>query len=86
MQVIIRKANNEDLSGILQIYNQPDMDNGTVLSKEQAEVIFKKISTYPNYKIFVAVDNKNIIGTFALAIMDNIAHMGTTSGLRSLSI
>jgi len=81
MQIVIRKANNEDLSGILEIYNQPDMDNGKTLSEEQAKVIFKKISTYPNYEIFVAVDDKKIVGTFALAIMDNLAHMGATSGL-----
>lgn len=81
MQVIIREANNVDLSGILDIYNQSDMDNGKALSEEQAKVIFKKISTYPNYKIFVAVDDKEIVGTFALAIMDNLAHMGATSGL-----
>lgn len=81
MQIVIREANNEDLSGILEIYNQSDMDNGMTLSKEQAKVIFEKISTYPNYKIFVAVTDKKIIGTFALAIMDNLAHMGATSGL-----
>lgn len=81
MQVIIREANCEDLLGILELYNQSDMDNGRVLSQEQAEVILKKIATYPNYKVFVAMENGKIIGTFALAIMDNLAHMGATSGL-----
>lgn len=81
MQVMIRQANCEDLIGILELYNQSDMDNGMILSQEQAEIIFKKISTYPNYKVFVALDNEKIIGTFALAVMDNLAHRGATSGL-----
>jgi GNAT superfamily N-acetyltransferase len=81
MKVAIREAVIEDLSSIVELYKQPDMDNGEVLSIEQAEVIFKRISAYPNYKIYVAVDDGKIIGTFALAIMDNLAHMGATSGL-----
>lgn len=81
MPVAIRQANNNDLPYILELYKQPDMDNGAVLSIEQAESIYKRISTYPNYKIFVAEDDGRIVGTFALAIMDNLAHMGATSGL-----
>lgn len=79
--MVIREAKTEDLPNIIQLYKQPDMDNGMTLSLEQAEVIFNKMSTYPNYKIFVAEVGIEIIGTFALAIMDNLAHMGATSGL-----
>lgn len=81
MQVTIKEANCEDLPSILELYKQSDMDNGMVLSQKQAEVIFKRIATYPNYKIFVAIDNGEIVGTFALSIMDNLAHMGAASGL-----
>ena len=81
MEITIREANNEDLPHILELYKQPDMDNGMVLPVEQAEIIFARISTYPNYKIFVAVNNGKIVGTFAMAIMDNLAHMGAASGL-----
>jgi GNAT superfamily N-acetyltransferase len=78
---MIREASTDDLSDIIQLYRQPDMDNGRVLSLEQAEVIFNKMSAYPNYKVYVAEDGSEIIGTFALAIMDNLAHMGASSGL-----
>jgi GNAT superfamily N-acetyltransferase len=81
MQVDIREAKKEDLSYILELYKQPDMDDGKVLSLEQAESIFDKIKAYPNYKVFVATDGGEIVGTFAVAIMDNLAHMGATSGL-----
>lgn len=81
MQVFIREAEKTDLPYILDIYNQPDMDDGEVLSLEEAQTILDKISTYPHYKLFVAVQNNEIIGTFALAIMDNLAHRGAKSGL-----
>jgi GNAT superfamily N-acetyltransferase len=37
--------------------------------------------TSPNYKLFVAKYEGAIVGTFALAIMDNLAHLGKSSGL-----
>lgn len=75
LKIFKRLNTKEDLTGILEIYNQPHMDNDKALSKVQAEVIFKKISNYPNYKIFVTVDDEKIIGAFSVAIMDNLAHM-----------
>ena len=81
MQVDIREAKKDDLIDILNLYKQPDMDDGKVLSQEQAEKIFDRILSYPNYKVFVAIIDEKIIGTFALAVMDNLAHMGAPSGL-----
>jgi len=81
VQVDIREAKKDDLIDILNLYKQPDMDDGKVLSQEQAEKIFDRILSYPNYKVFVAIIDEKIIGTFALAVMDNLAHMGAPSGL-----
>lgn len=81
LKVNIREATDSDLPGILELYKQPDMDNGNILSVEQAQSIFSKIKSYPNYKIYVAEIDNEIVGTFALAIMDNLAHMGKPSGL-----
>lgn len=44
MEVTIREATVHDLPGILELYAQPDMDNGEVLSVEQAEAIFRRMS------------------------------------------
>jgi GNAT superfamily N-acetyltransferase len=81
MEIKIEKATIEDLPEILKLYATEDIDNGIVLSMKEAEVIFRKIKTYPNYKIYVAKYNDIIAGTFALAIMDNLAHLGKSSGL-----
>ena len=81
MYILIREAAIEDLPSILEMYKQPDMDNGNILTIEQAETIFRKILSYPNYKVFVAESDSKIIGTFSLTILDNLAHMGAASGL-----
>lgn len=37
---------------------------------------------YPHYKLYAAVKGGEILGeTFALAVIDNLAHLGTFSGL-----
>jgi len=81
MQAAIKEATKEDIQSILELYMQPDMDDGKVLSVEQAQAIFDRIKSYPDYKVYVAEVGGTIVGTFALAIMDNLAHMGTPSGL-----
>jgi GNAT superfamily N-acetyltransferase len=71
----------EDLPDILQLYSQPDLDNGKVLPLTEAREIFEKIHAHPNYKIYVGCSGDKIVGTFALLIMDNLAHMGARSAI-----
>jgi GNAT superfamily N-acetyltransferase len=52
-----------------------------VLSLPEAESRFDRISTYPDYRIHVALRENRIVGTFALLIMDNLAHMGASSAI-----
>jgi len=80
MNIQIRQAIKEDLPQILNLYAEV-LDKGEVLSLEQAETLFSKMTTYPNYKVYVAETESTIIGTFALLIMDNLAHLGTPSAV-----
>lgn len=80
MNIIIKEASIGDLSNVLNLYSTV-LDNGIVLSIHQAELLFQKMQSYPNYKIYVAEKEGEIIGTFALLIMDNLAHQGTPSGV-----
>jgi len=77
----VRKAVKEDLPAVLELYKQPDMDDGHVLAIEEAERIFERMQNYPDYAIYVAELDGQIVGTFALAILDNLAHMGVKSAL-----
>lgn len=70
-----------DLTAILHLYTQPEMDNGQILSLEEAEVLFDKFYQYPSYRVFVACDGELVVGSFALLIMENLAHKGTPSGV-----
>lgn len=79
--IAIREITEIDLPYILGLYAQPEMDNGKVLSIEDAKTIFNRMQKYPDYKVYVAELNNTIIGTFALLIMDNLAHCGTSSGI-----
>lgn len=81
MDIKIRKSTISDLPSVLMLYSHLGMDDGRVLTLKDAKKVFDKIKKYPDYKIFVAKVNKKIVGTFALLILDNIAHMGAPSGL-----
>jgi len=82
--ILIREAQKDDLPFVLDLYAQPDMDKGQVLSVQKAQEIFELFSHYPNYRLFVAVTRNQpevILGTFALLIMNNLAHMGSSSAI-----
>jgi GNAT superfamily N-acetyltransferase len=82
--ILIREAQKDDLPFVLDLYAQPDMDKGQVLSVQKAQEIFELFSHYPNYRLFVAVTKNQpevILGTFALLIMNNLAHMGSSSAI-----
>jgi GNAT superfamily N-acetyltransferase len=79
--VFCREASKADLPKILRLYDQPDFEGGKTLSLREAERLFERIAQYPDYKIYVAVLEGNVIGTFALLIMDNLGHMGAPSAI-----
>lgn len=81
MTIEIRKATEADLVAILDLYRQPDLDNGLSLSLPQAKALFERIHTYPHYHLYIAELNGAVVGTFALLIMDNLLHLGRPSGI-----
>lgn len=76
----ILEASKKHLPQILRLYAEV-LDKGEVLKADDAAIIFDKISSYPNYKIYVVETDNQVVGTFALLIMDNLAHLGTPSGI-----
>ena len=77
----IRIAKRSDLNAILQLFVQAGIDDGNALSLSAAEHIFEVMKRYPHYKIYVSVLDRRIVGTFAILIMDNLAHMGASSAI-----
>jgi GNAT superfamily N-acetyltransferase len=77
--ILIREATEDDLPAILALYVEVGDDQ--VLSIDQAQSIFARVKRYPDYHVYVATKEDAIIGTFALLIMDNLAHLGAPSSV-----
>jgi ribosomal protein S18 acetylase RimI-like enzyme len=88
MSLLIRQATAQDLPQILQLYAQPSMDNGKVMALAAAKQQFAHFSQYPSYRLFVACQadadadaQEQVLGTYALLVMHNLAHQGTPSAI-----
>lgn len=81
MRVAIREAKAKELPAVLSLYAQLDKDEKHIPNPEKARKLFRRIRSYPDYKIYLATVRGEIIGTFALLIMDNLAHQGMPSGI-----
>ena len=79
--VTIRVAEVADVSAVLRIYSQPALDAGEVLSSEAAAALLERFSSYPNYSLYVACVDGEVVGTFALLVMDNLGHLGRRSAI-----
>ena len=79
--VLIRIATREDLPAVLELYRQAGLDRDGGMTPQEAGMVFMRFSAYPSYKLYVACLGDRIVGTFALLIMDNLAHHGTPSGI-----
>lgn len=79
--ITCRLAEREDLPDVLRLHAQPALDDGHVLRLEDAERLFARMQRYPDYGVYVAVYGGVIVGTFALLVMDNLAHMGAPSAI-----
>lgn len=77
----IREATPIDLPKILELYACPDCDDGNVITLLQVESIWNRIQSYPDYHLYIALAEDQIVGTFALLIMDNLGHQGSRSGI-----
>jgi ribosomal protein S18 acetylase RimI-like enzyme len=80
-EILIREASEADLPDVLRLYAQPDLDNGKTLPLDQAERVFDLMKRYPDYRVYVSAIDKNIVGTFALLIIHNLAHLGDPSAV-----
>lgn len=81
MTPLIRQADASDLEAILGIYAQEGFDAGETVSLEAARRLFERMQAYPFYRLYVAELGREIVGAFALLIMDNLGHCGAPSAI-----
>lgn len=82
MIIDIHEATEADLGDLLHLYRQLGEDDGEVLDLGEAQRIFRRIQSYPDYHLYLARDpDGRAVGTFALLIMDNLGHRGARSAV-----
>ena len=77
----IRPTAAGDLAAVLELYAQPEIDDGHVLSMDEAAQIHSRFSRYPDYTLYVAEQGGAVVGSFALLVMDNLGHLGAPSAI-----
>ena len=78
--VIIRTALEKDIPRILELYRQLSFhpEDYRLPPLDEVRKVFRKIGKYPGYKLLVAEDNGEVVGTTVLAVLPGFAH-GTSS-------
>ncbi|MFM7330558.1 MAG: N-acetyltransferase family protein [Brachymonas sp.] len=80
--LLLREATADDLPKVLALYAQPGMNDSGVIDTDQAQAIFAQFARYPSYRLWVACDAQGeVIGSYALLVMHNLAHMGTPAAV-----
>jgi ribosomal protein S18 acetylase RimI-like enzyme len=78
----LREATADDLPAVLALYAQPGMNDSGVIDIDQAKAIFAQFARYPSYRLWVACGAQGeVIGSYALMVMHNLAHMGTPAAV-----
>jgi GNAT superfamily N-acetyltransferase len=80
-KVSIREAAESDLPDILRAYRDAGIDGGLSFTIEEAREQFARLREYPYYRIFVALSDGVIAGTYALIILDNLGKRGARAGV-----
>jgi ribosomal protein S18 acetylase RimI-like enzyme len=79
---MIRKASESDVESILRILAQLDGSNEKSLTVDEAIRILRRMASYPDYGVYVAeCADGQVVGAFALMVMDNLAHQGAPSAI-----
>ncbi|MCX7858254.1 MAG: GNAT family N-acetyltransferase [Deltaproteobacteria bacterium] len=76
----IREANPQDIHEILSLYASIN-DEGETIDINEALSLFEKMKSYPYHKVFVVEKNERVLATFALTIIDYMAHGGKKVGI-----
>lgn len=77
----VQVAGHADLSAVLDLYRRAGLDHDGGMGPDEAGLVFSRFDAYPCYRLYVATMGDAVVGTFALLIMDNLAHGGSPSGI-----
>jgi GNAT superfamily N-acetyltransferase len=79
-EVTIREAVDGDIAAILDLYVAAGIAEAS-FSVDEGREHLARLREYPSYRVFVAVTDGVLVGTYELLIMDNLAKRGAKSGV-----
>jgi ribosomal protein S18 acetylase RimI-like enzyme len=79
--VTIREAIEDDIPAIFGVYSSAGIGDESSFSVVEAKAHFAKLKQYPSFRVFVALVDQAIVGTYALLIMENMAKRDRRSGV-----
>ena len=79
MDLRIRRATVADLPQVLALCKQLDLPGEPALSQAQAEVHFAALGAQERHRIYLAEDQGQTVGTFALNFIGGLAHSARDS-------
>jgi GNAT superfamily N-acetyltransferase len=77
----IREATEADLPRILDLYLASDIGDSESFTPAEAAAQLALFRQYPSFRLFVALADNKVIGTYQLLIMHNMAKRGKKSGI-----
>ena len=79
--ILIREAREQDIAGILALYREAGIEAEPGFTPQEARVHMAVFLEYPSFRVFVAELQGEVVGTYELLIMDNLAKRGRRSGV-----
>lgn len=77
----IRDAADDDLAAVMRILADSGIDGGESFSLEEARRHFARIQALPGFRLLVAVDGSEVVGTYVLQIVQKLGKRGTPAGV-----
>ena len=77
----MREARDADIERLLELYREAAIDGEESFRPEEARAQLSQFKKYPDYHVFVAEVDGDLVGTYELLIMDNLAKRGRKSAI-----
>lgn len=77
----IRDAGEDDLDGILRVLAESGIDGGRSFTPAEARVHFGHLRALPNFRLLVAVEAGEVVGTYCLILVQKLGKRGTPAGV-----
>lgn len=77
----IRPARLADVGRLLELYRHLAVGDEPTVPLELAQTRFMELTANPDHRVFVAVADDRIVGTFTLVLLSGLSHCGRAHGI-----